>query len=63
MPFVIALFVIIHLLFLHNTGSSNPLGLSFNMDKVRFGPYFSVKDLLGALFFFLAFRLICFFYP
>jgi ubiquinol-cytochrome c reductase cytochrome b subunit len=63
MPFVIAVFAIVHLLFLHSTGSSNPLGLSFNIDKVSFRPYFRVKDLLGVIFFFLGFSLICFFYP
>lgn len=37
----------IHLLFLHQTGSSNPTGLNSNLDKVSFHPYFSYKDLLG----------------
>lgn len=37
----------IHLLFLHQTGSSNPTGLNSNLDKVSFHPYFSYKDLFG----------------
>lgn len=46
-PFVIVGIVIIHLLFLHQTGSNNPLGLNKNTDKIPFHPYFSVKDILG----------------
>nr|WNH22530.1 cytochrome b [Serranus tortugarum] len=46
-PFVIAGATILHLLFLHETGSNNPLGLSSNVDKIPFHPYFSYKDLLG----------------
>nr|AFU50239.1 cytochrome b [Vesperus conicicollis]ALO76078.1 cytochrome b [Elminae sp. GENSP01] len=49
MPFVIAAMVMIHLLFLHQTGSNNPLGLNSNIDKIPFHPYFSFKDLLGFL--------------
>nr|BCG05763.1 cytochrome b [Glandirana rugosa] len=47
LPFVIAAASMIHLLFLHQTGSSNPTGLNSNLDKVSFHPYFSFKDLLG----------------
>ena len=46
-PFVIAAMVLIHLLFLHQTGSNNPLGLNKNVDKIPFHPYFTVKDILG----------------
>lgn len=47
LPFIIAAMSIIHLLFLHQTGSSNPTGLNSNLDKVSFHPYFSYKDLFG----------------
>nr|YP_009158311.1 cytochrome b [Neomysis japonica]AKO62611.1 cytochrome b [Neomysis japonica] len=47
LPFIIATMSGIHLLFLHQTGSSNPLGLPMNIDKIPFHPYFSVKDTLG----------------
>nr|UBA17466.1 cytochrome b [Phryganistria guangxiensis] len=47
MPFVIAAMVMIHLLFLHQTGSNNPMGLKSNIDKIPFHPYFSMKDLMG----------------
>nr|WNH22179.1 cytochrome b [Prionotus scitulus]WNH22647.1 cytochrome b [Prionotus scitulus] len=46
-PFVILGATLIHLLFLHETGSNNPLGLSSKVDKIPFHPYFSYKDLLG----------------
>nr|AEL97162.1 cytochrome b [Dasyatis brevis] len=54
-PFVIAALTMIHLLFLHETGSNNPTGLTSNMDKIPFHPYFTYKDLLG--FFILLFLL------
>nr|YP_009003508.1 cytochrome b [Chthonerpeton indistinctum]AGZ18928.1 cytochrome b [Chthonerpeton indistinctum] len=47
LPFLISGATILHLLFLHETGSSNPTGLNSNFDKVPFHPYFSYKDLLG----------------
>nr|QYK19550.1 cytochrome b [Pelvicachromis pulcher] len=46
-PFIIAAMTMIHLIFLHETGSNNPLGLNSNTDKIPFHPYFSYKDLLG----------------
>lgn len=47
LPFVIAALVLIHLIFLHETGSNNPLGLNRNFDKIPFHPYFSIKDIVG----------------
>nr|WDW26459.1 cytochrome b [Branchinella kugenumaensis] len=47
LPFAIAGVTMIHLLFLHQTGSSNPLGLNANIDKIPFHPYFSFKDIVG----------------
>nr|UPL65687.1 cytochrome b [Homoeocerus unipunctatus] len=47
LPFIISAMVIIHLLFLHQTGSNNPLGINSNYDKIPFHPYFSIKDLMG----------------
>nr|AXS64940.1 cytochrome b [Conotrachelus sp. KM-2017] len=49
LPFIIMAFVIIHLMFLHQTGSSNPLGTLSNLDKTPFHPYFTFKDLVGFL--------------
>nr|AJD85507.1 cytochrome b [Uvarovites inflatus] len=47
LPFIVAMMVMIHLLFLHQTGSNNPLGLNSNSDKIPFHPYFSFKDIFG----------------
>nr|AKR07183.1 cytochrome b [Nigidionus parryi] len=47
MPFIVTALVMIHLLFLHQTGSNNPLGTNSNMDKIPFHPYYSYKDFLG----------------
>nr|YP_009232638.1 cytochrome b [Priacanthus tayenus]AMA76487.1 cytochrome b [Priacanthus tayenus]ARJ37019.1 cytochrome b [Priacanthus tayenus] len=46
-PFVIAAATVLHLLFLHETGSNNPIGLNSDADKIPFHPYYSYKDLLG----------------
>nr|UFZ13097.1 cytochrome b [Protohermes sinuolatus] len=49
LPFIVAALTMIHLLFLHQTGSNNPLGINSNFDKIPFHPYFSFKDLIGFL--------------
>nr|YP_010719169.1 cytochrome b [Sirex nitobei]WDR47219.1 cytochrome b [Sirex nitobei] len=46
-PLIISLFIMIHLMTLHNTGSNNPLGMNSNFWKIPFHPYFSLKDTLG----------------
>nr|AXS66249.1 cytochrome b [Tenebrionoidea sp. 2 KM-2017] len=48
-PFIVTALVMIHLLFLHQTGSNNPLGINSNIDKIPFHPYFTFKDLAGFL--------------
>nr|YP_010947023.1 cytochrome b [Eucorydia linglong]WGO57819.1 cytochrome b [Eucorydia linglong] len=47
LPFIISALVMIHLLFLHQTGSNNPLGLNSNIDKIPFHPYYTTKDIIG----------------
>nr|QDV39956.1 cytochrome b [Podarcis vaucheri] len=49
LPFLIMGTSMVHLLFLHETGSNNPTGLNSNTDKIPFHPYYSYKDLLGAM--------------
>nr|WNH42144.1 cytochrome b [Neoperla nigricauda] len=49
LPFIVTAAVMIHLLFLHQTGSNNPLGLNSDADKIPFHPYFSFKDIAGFL--------------
>ncbi len=47
LPFIVLAITIIHLLFLHETGSNNPIGLNSNIDKIPFHPYFTYKDIVG----------------
>jgi len=46
-PFVILGLFILHLVFLHETGSGNPLGLDRDCNLVRFHRFFRAKDLVG----------------
>lgn len=59
LPFIIMGIVGVHLLFLHQKGSSNPLGVNRNFDKLLFHPYFSLKDLLGLFIFFFLYVYLC----
>nr|WCB99007.1 cytochrome b [Bactrocera frauenfeldi] len=47
LPFIVLAMTLIHLLFLHQTGSNNPIGLNSNIDKIPFHPYFSYSDIVG----------------
>nr|ATU86899.1 cytochrome b [Lonchura grandis]ATU86912.1 cytochrome b [Lonchura grandis]ATU86925.1 cytochrome b [Lonchura grandis]ATU86938.1 cytochrome b [Lonchura grandis]ATU86951.1 cytochrome b [Lonchura grandis] len=47
LPFVIAGLTLVHLTFLHETGSNNPLGIPSDCDKIPFHPYYTTKDILG----------------
>nr|YP_010722330.1 cytochrome b [Enoplolambrus validus]WDV10172.1 cytochrome b [Enoplolambrus validus] len=47
LPFIVAAATMIHILFLHQAGGNNPLGISSNLDKVPFHPYFTFKDIVG----------------
>lgn len=63
MPFLIRALVMVHLLYLHQSGSGNPTGAPRNLDKVNFHPYFSWKDLIGFMLFTGGFLLIVFYLP
>lgn len=62
-PFIIIAFTIIHLLFLHQTGSNNPLGINRNIDKIPFHPYYSFKDIFGFIILLILLTLICLISP
>lgn len=47
LPFIVAAVAFLHLVFLHQTGSNNPLGINCNRDRVPFHTYYSTKDALG----------------
>lgn len=52
-----------HLMALHVHGSSNPVGISGNMDRIPFHGYFVFKDLITVFVFILIFSLFIFFSP
>nr|ACF75213.1 cytochrome b [Paroaria coronata]ACU31063.1 cytochrome b [Paroaria coronata]ACU31064.1 cytochrome b [Paroaria coronata]ACU31065.1 cytochrome b [Paroaria coronata]ACU31066.1 cytochrome b [Paroaria coronata] len=47
LPFVIVGLTLVHLTFLHETGSNNPTGVPSDCDKIPFHPYYTIKDILG----------------
>nr|ABO43153.1 cytochrome b [Dagetichthys lusitanica lusitanica] len=63
LPFIIVAVTLLHLIFLHETGSNNPMGLNTNVDKIPFHPYFSYKDLLGFAMLLIALTLLTLFSP
>lgn len=63
LPFILLALVFLHLNFLHEHGSSNPLGINSNQDKIYFHPYFTSKDFYYVIIFFLLFAFLIFYYP
>lgn len=64
-PIIIAVLSIIHLVYLHNKGGSNPLGISSirNLAYINFHPYYTYKDIYGFLLIFIIYFIIVFYYP
>lgn len=63
LPFILAALVVMHFMALHVHGSSNPLGITGNMDRVPMHGYFVFKDLITVFVFLLVFSLFVFFSP
>lgn len=63
LPFILAALAILHLMTLHVNGSSNPLGISSNADRIPMHPYYMFKDLITIFLFFLAMAIIVFYMP
>jgi quinol-cytochrome oxidoreductase complex cytochrome b subunit len=63
LPFVLAALGVVHMLTIHVHGSSNPLGISSNIDKTPMHPYFLFKDLVTFYVFFLVLAVIVTQYP
>jgi len=63
LPFAIAGLALVHLILLHQNGSTNPLGIESNVDKISFYPYFYVKDLLGFVVLMAIFTFFVYFQP
>nr|ASS30687.1 cytochrome b [Lomis hirta] len=62
-PFIVAAASMVHILFLHQAGANNPLGISSNTDKVPFHPYFTFKDVVGFMVMLMALTLLTLFAP
>lgn len=62
-PFILAALVIMHLMALHVNGSTNPLAISNNIDRLPFHNYYVFKDLITIFLFLLIFSLFIFFSP
>nr|YP_009351929.1 cytochrome b [Cerion uva]AQL10420.1 cytochrome b [Cerion uva] len=62
-PFVIAGLSALHIVFLHDRGSTNPLGMVEPLNKVSFHPYFTIKDIVGMVLVLLILALVVFFFP
>ena len=64
LPFILAALVLMHLIALHDTaGSSNPLGVSGNYDRIPFAPYYIFKDLITIFLFIFVLSIFVFFMP
>lgn len=62
-PFVVLALVVLHVIFLHKTGSNNPLGLSSGNKKVIFRVYSLKKDIILGSFLMTLFYVLCFYEP
>nr|YP_010503030.1 cytochrome b [Thyreophagus entomophagus]UXD78892.1 cytochrome b [Thyreophagus entomophagus] len=58
LPILIAALALIHLILLHESGSSNPTGTPTDMDKMKFSPNFMVKDMTPVILIILAMTLL-----
>jgi ubiquinol-cytochrome c reductase cytochrome b subunit len=63
LPFLLSALAVAHMIALHQHGSSNPLGVSSNADKIPMHPYYLFKDLVTIFLFFLILALFVFYMP
>lgn len=72
LPLVLVGLVVAHILALHEVGSNNPDGIDIKKNKdssgkpvdgIPFHPYYTVKDLVGLVFFLFIFSLVLFYMP
>lgn len=63
-PFVLTGLIFLHLFFLHEAKSGDPLGLSnIKVDGIPFGFYYIIKDLYGFIYYFLILFILVFYFP
>jgi len=62
-PFLVSGLSMLHIFYLHLTGSNNPLGITRAQDKVAFHWYYSSKDVFGFCLLTSSLLVLVFFYP
>src|SRR5262250_116098 len=72
-PLLLIILVVVHLMALHEVGSNNPDGIEIKerkdpktghpVDGIPFHPYYTVKDIVGVVFFLIVFSIVVFFWP
>lgn len=62
-PLVIAVLVIRHLIFLHERGSSNPIGIKSSGIRIPFHLFYTYKDIIGFVIILTSTILICHYFP
>nr|YP_010373202.1 cytochrome b [Cadlina olgae]UPI11668.1 cytochrome b [Cadlina umiushi] len=63
LPFLISALSALHVLFLHEKGSTNPLGELNHVSKIPFHPYFIWKDIVGFVILLMMLVVLGFFFP
>jgi ubiquinol-cytochrome c reductase cytochrome b subunit len=63
LPFLIAGFTMLHLILLHQVGSTSPIGSDTGVDDIPFYPYFVLKDLFAFTVYLLIFATFVFYFP
>lgn len=63
LPFIIIAMTILHFLFLHQTGSNNPLGINSSMNIIPFHIYYTYKDIVGFVILMITLTFIALFRP
>lgn len=64
-PFILTGLILLHLFFLHEAKSGDPLGLSssISLDGIPFGFYYIIKDIYGFIYYFLILAILVFYFP
>lgn len=62
-PFIVAALSIVHLLFLHQTGSNNPLGIKASINIIPFHMYYTFKDIVGFIILLISLTFVSLIFP
>lgn len=62
-PFIVAALSIVHLLFLHQTGSNNPLGIKASINIIPFHIYYTFKDIVGFIILLISLTFVSLIFP